>query len=288
MEVSEKRGEKVRTGQKKIGRLLAVTAVMVSTFLLLGGCAFGKTKTDGTDADNRPTVIIGCDDYTPFNYMDIDGNLVGIDVELAREAFGRMGYQTEIIFINWEEKKELLASGKIDCVWSSFSMEGREADYRWAGPYMKSRQVIAVNPDSSIQKLSDLDGKIVAVQSTTKPEEIFRDLEKSGQKPKIRKVISVQNRDLLYTFLSKGYVDAVAAHDTSINQFMADFDMKYRILKEPLQEVHIGVAFDLHDERGLDKKLDETLKQMRQDGTIKTIVSKYLQDAESYLGDENG
>ena len=259
----------------------------MSVFLILGGCAFKRTRTDGTDEGNQPKIVIGCDDYTPFNYMDIDGNLVGIDVELAREAFGRMGYQTEIIFINWEEKKELLASGKIDCVWSSFSIDGREEDYRWAGPYMKSRQVVAVNPDSSIRKLSDLEGKIVAVQSTTKPEEIFRDLEKSGQKPELRKVISVQNRDLLYTFLSKGYVDAVAAHDTSINQFMADFDMKYRILEEPLQEVHLGVAFDLHDERGLDKKLDETLKQMRQDGTMKAIVSKYLQNAESYLGDEN-
>ena len=277
----------MRMRKKKKERLLAVITVVMSVFLILGGCVFKKTRTNGADEDNRPKIVIGCDDYTPFNYMDIDGNLVGIDVELAREAFGRMGYQTKIIFINWEEKKELLASGKIDCVWSSFSIDGREADYRWAGPYMKSRQVVAVNPDSSIRKLSDLERKIVAVQSTTKPEEIFRDLEKSGQKPELRKIISVQNRDLLYTFLSKGYVDAVAAHDTSINQFMADFDMKYRILEEPLQEVHLGVAFDLHDERGLDKKLDETLKQMRQDGTIKAIVSKYLQNAESYLGDEN-
>lgn len=273
--------------KKKRERFLAVIAVVMSVFLILGGCVFKKTRINGADEDNRPKIVIGCDDYTPFNYMDIDGNLVGIDVELAREAFGRMGYQTEIIFINWEEKKELLASGKIDCVWSSFSIDGREEDYRWAGPYMKSRQVVAVNPDSSIRKLSDLEGKIVAVQSTTKPEEIFRDLEKGGQKPELRKVISVQNRDLLYTFLSKGYVDAVAAHDTSINQFMADFDMKYRILEEPLQEVHLGVAFDLHDERGLDKKLDETLKQMREDGSMETIVSKYLRDAESYLGDEN-
>ena len=54
-----------------------------------------------------------------------------------------------------------------------FSMEGRLDDYRWAGPYIASRQVVAVNENSDIYKLSDLEGKNLAVQSTTKPEGIF-------------------------------------------------------------------------------------------------------------------
>ena len=35
----------------------------------------------------------------------------GIDVELATEAFKRMGYQVDIVQINWEKKKELVESG---------------------------------------------------------------------------------------------------------------------------------------------------------------------------------
>lgn len=54
-----------------------------------------------------------------------------------------------------------------------FSMEGRLDDYRWAGSYMVSRQVVAVNPESDIYHLQDLAGKTLAVQSTTKPEGIF-------------------------------------------------------------------------------------------------------------------
>lgn len=38
-----------------------------------------------------------------------------------------------------------------------FSMEGRLDDYRWAGPYIASRQVVAVNESSDIYKLSDLE-----------------------------------------------------------------------------------------------------------------------------------
>lgn len=272
--------------RRQTGKILSVLAVIFSCAVLAAGCA-KKTEADRRQEDDRPKIVVGCDDYTPFNYRDLSGNLKGIDIELAREAFGRMGYQTEFVFINWEEKKKMLKSGEIDCIWSSFSMDGREEEYRWAGPYMNSRQVVAVTPESPVQTLSDLDGKIVAVQSTTKPEDMFREREKYGQVPKFRKVISVQNRDLLYTFLSKGYVDAIAAHDTSIDQFMVDFDMKYRILPEPLLTVRLGVAFDREDMRGLDESLSETLRQMRQDGTVREIVGKYLQNADRYLGDEN-
>ena len=42
-------------------------------------------------------------------------------------------------------------------------MEGRLNDYKWAGPYIASRQVIAVNNDSDIYTLDDLKDKNVAV-----------------------------------------------------------------------------------------------------------------------------
>ena len=68
----------------------------------------------------------------------------------------------KVVQINWEEKKELVESGEIDCIMGCFSMEGRLDDYRWAGPYIASRQVVAVNENSDIYKLSDLEGKNLA------------------------------------------------------------------------------------------------------------------------------
>ena len=62
-------------------------------------------------------------------------------------------------YINWEEKKELVEYGDIDCIWGSFTIDGREEEYNWTGPYMISRQVVAVNEDSDIYSLSDLKGK---------------------------------------------------------------------------------------------------------------------------------
>lgn len=255
---------------------------MVVLTLLMGGCSAKKVT---EEADSRPKVIVGCDDYTPFSYTDVNGNTEGIDVELAKEAFGRMGYQAEIQFINWENKKQLLNDGQIDCIWSSFTMNGRENEYRWAGPYMKSNQVIAVRNDSDISALKDLEGKTIVVQSTTKPEDLFR--QSGAHIPQFRDVISVNSREQIYMFLSKGYADAIAAHDTSVEQFMDDFGLSYHILEEPLMKVDLGVAFDLNDDRGLDAQLSEVLDEMQADGTVKEVIGRYLLNADKYQEDKS-
>ena len=245
----------------------------------LVGC--GRAQSSGTEGE-KPVITLGSDSYPPYNYLNEDGVPTGIDVELATEAFRRMGYQVEIHQINWEEKKELLESGEIDCVMGCFSMEGRLEDYRWAGPYMASRQVVAVNEGSDIYRLRDLEGRNLAVQSTTKPEGIFLNRE-DGRIPRLGNLISLGHRELIFTFLGKGYVDGVAAHEESIVQYMKDYDTSFRILEEPLMVVGIGVAFGKEDDRGICEELDRTLEEMRQDGTSLKIIEKYLDDPEKYL-----
>lgn len=261
-------------------KLFAALLLSVMIFSLLCSC---QQKGDNKKevSSQLPVIKVGCDDYPPFTYTDVNGNLTGIDVDLAKEAFSRLGYQPEFTIINWEDKKELLADGTIDCVWSSFTMDGREDEYKWAGPYMQSNQVIAVNEGSDIQSIDDLEGKVIAVQSTTKPEDMIRSHD--GTFPELRKVISVQKRDLIFILLSKGYVDALAAHETSVDQFESDTGLKFRVLDEPLLEVGLGVAFDKNNDSGLNDQLSKTLSDMTADGTTEKIIGKYLSEPQRYL-----
>lgn len=144
--------------------LLAAAAAVSS----LTSCGEEEAKDSGL-----AQIVVGSDSYPPYIYLNNDGVPTGIDVEIATEAFRRMGYAARFETINWEQKTNLVESGAIDCIWGCFSMDGREEVYRWAGPYMVSRQVVAVDADSSIRSLSDLAGKTVAVQSTGKPERSF-------------------------------------------------------------------------------------------------------------------
>ena len=265
---------------------------ILSRRAFLNGCTLlaastalgGLTACGGTDAKNSdlPQILIGSDTYPPYIYLNNDGTPAGIDVEIATEAFRRMGYAARFEVIDWEQKTALVESGAIDCIWGCFSMQGRETLYRWAGPYMVSRQVVAVNADSSIQSLSDLAGKTVMVQSTSKPEGIFL----SGSDPRIPQtveVFSIEDRSVQYAMLACGYVDAIAAHETAILQYMQDNNAAFRILEEPLLVTGLGVAFAKNDSRGLDHQLNDTFAQMREDGTLERIVGKYLEHASQYL-----
>jgi polar amino acid transport system substrate-binding protein len=260
----------------KIPRRVFLKVCAAAAAAALTAC--GKTQT----AAALPELTVGSDNYPPFIYLNNDSTPTGIDVEIATEAFARMGYAARFEIIDWEQKTNLVESGVIDCIWGCFSMDGREQLYRWAGPYMVSRQVVAVNARSSIETLADLAGKTVMVQSTTKPEEIFL----GGTDPRIPQLgelLSTEDRGVQYAMLNCGYADAIAAHETAILQYMQDCNADFRILEEPLLVTGIGVAFALNDTRGLDAQLTGTLAAMRADGTLEQIVGKYLPDPEKYL-----
>ena len=270
-----------RSPLSRILRAGLVLGAMCCLVLALGSCG-GQTETETAPHSDLPVILVGSDNYPPFHYEDANGQPTGIDVDLAKEAFRRMGYQAVFVTIDWEDKQDLVERGEIDCIWGSFSSDGREDQYLWTEPYLYSRQVVAVRQDSDIQTLADLAGKRVAVQSTTKPEELFL-AHTDPRIPRVAEVFSLQDRELIYPYLSKGYADALAAHETAILQCMSDYSLDYRILDEPLLTVGLGVAFARTDQRGLDKELSRTFEEMRADGSLEQIVGRYLGEPQRLL-----
>ena len=270
-----------RSPLSRVLRAGLVLGAVCCLVLALGSCG-GQTETERVTHSDLPVILVGSDNYPPFHYEDANGQPTGIDVDLAKEAFRRMGYQAVFVTIDWEDKKDLVERGEIDCIWGSFSSDGREDQYLWTEPYLYSRQVVAVRQDSDIQTLADLAGKRVAVQSTTKPEELFL-AHTDPRIPRVAEVFSLQDRELIYPYLSKGYADALAAHETAILQCMSDYSLDYRILDEPLLTVGLGVAFARTDQRGLDKELSRTFEEMRDDGSLEQIVGRYLDEPQRLL-----
>lgn len=270
-----------RSPLSRVLRAGLVLGAVCCLALALGSCG-GQTESETAPHSDLPVILVGSDNYPPFHYEDANGQPTGIDVDLAKEAFHRMGYQAVFVTIDWEDKKDLVERGEIDCIWGSFSSDGREDQYLWTEPYLYSRQVVAVRQDSDIQTLADLAGKRVAVQSTTKPEELFL-AHTDPRIPRVAEVFSLQDRELIYPYLSKGYADALAAHETAILQCMSDYSLDYRILDEPLLTVGLGVAFARTDQRGLDKELSQTFEEMRADGSLEQIVGRYLDEPQRLL-----
>ena len=87
---------------------ICIMAVLLAGSLMLGGCGVKKEKAAD---DELPEIVIGMDYFEPYSYQVSNGEYKGIDVELAKEAFQRLGYQPKFENIVWEDKDELLADG---------------------------------------------------------------------------------------------------------------------------------------------------------------------------------
>lgn len=153
-------------------------------------------------------------DYPPYSYLQDDGSVGGLDVELCQAVCEYMGWGYEAVPFNWDAKDLELNAGSCDCIWSGFTKEGRESDYTWGITYSNNTQGILVAADSGIKTLADLEGKIVGVQidtsAATMLEEDQADLAATFQELKIYETYTIAYNDL-----KAGAIDAIAIDMTA-------------------------------------------------------------------------
>ena len=83
-----------------------VAAVM--TVCLAAGCGSAK-KSEDTGNAQRNKIVIGLDDnFPPFGFHDESGELVGFDIDMAKEASKRLGMEVEFKPIDWDHLERLV------------------------------------------------------------------------------------------------------------------------------------------------------------------------------------
>lgn len=273
---NKKRGSKKNvnclSGHNRVKGLVGITVLIVG---ILCGCSNQNTQKESNQLE---PVIVGIDKFEPYTYLDVNGNYTGVDIEIAEKIFHKLGYEPEFKFITWSEKNEDLADGTIDCIWSCYSMNDREEEYQWAGPYLYSRQVIAVSSDSDIQTFDDLSDKRIGVQVTTRAANLFLHTIDSPL-PEVKEVNCFATTDDMFAALRKGYVDAIAGHEALLNEFIANGKGAYRLLEESPHISKVGIAFEKGTHVELTQKINTLITEMSKDGTIGGIAEKYGLDA---------
>ena len=105
--------------------------------LLAASAAVGSlTSCGGTNAKDSglPQIIVGSDTYPPYIYLNNDGVPAGIDVEIATEAFRRMGYAArfETIWGMLPGLKRSTGSRK-QILWKAAPSTASGAAFPWMG-----------------------------------------------------------------------------------------------------------------------------------------------------------
>ncbi len=249
-------------------------AAAASAFALGGKDAPGADKSLQKVKDSGKFVL-GLDDaFPPMGFRDENNEIVGYDVDLAKEVTARMGVALVLQPIDWNAKEQELNTGKIDCIWNGFTItEERSKAMAFTKPYLKNAQVLVVKADSPVKGLADLKGKTVGLQAGSSAADALE----SATDFKASLKGSVEFKDNLTALMdleAKG-VDAVVMDLMVANDNINRSGKAYRILSESLSPEDYGVGFRKND-LALMGEVQRQLEAMAADGTLAKITVKWF------------
>ncbi len=228
---------------------------------------------------DRTAFTVGFDaEFPPYGYQNEAGEYVGFDLSLAEEVCERRGWELKKVPIDWNSKDMELKTGAIDCIWNGFTINGRENDYTWTVPYVDNSQVAVVRSDSDIRALSDLSGKIVAVQADSSALAAFTgdDAEEANKElaETFKDLRQVGDYNSAFMNLESGAVDVICMDIGVANYEIAARSGKFTMLDEHISSEEYGVGF-LKGNTELRDEVQETLFEMAADGTFDRIAKEW-------------
>ncbi|SIQ85431.1 amino acid ABC transporter substrate-binding protein, PAAT family [Rhizobium sp. RU33A] len=273
-----------------IRRMAALAAAF--TTLAFGTVAF---------AQSAPTEIKIATEgaYAPWNFTNANGELDGLEIELANELCARMKIKCAIVAQDWDGLIPSLTVGKFDVIMAGmFITPKRLETIDFTQPYAVDPGGFAVAKDSELGKLGTsterfdmgneaeataaieklkplLEGKIVGVQAATTMldfiKKYFSDI------VEIREYKTTEQHDL---DLAAGRIDAIFAQQTALAATLAKPEFADYTVAGP---GFVGGLFGMGTGAGL-RKEDTKLKDMLNaaidsaiaDGTIKRISEKWV------------
>lgn len=260
-------------------KAIVILTLTLTLFLVMSAASatsmfdfFNSDAADTTNTDEK--FIMGFKSgFPPFEYTGNDGNYTGFDIALAKEVCERNNWTfVPLEIIDWNTKEVELNSGEIDCIWSGFTINGRENDYAWSKPYFNNTPVVIVKSNSNINSFSDLKDKSIEIQQGVSAlEKINND---SSLKGNFNEITEVDGYDTAMMDLDSGVCDAVIADYGIANYIVAEKHPECKILNESISNEQYGVGFK-KDNADLRDQVQKTLDEMFKDGTVDKIAQNY-------------
>ena len=256
-------------------------ALLISITLIMTGCNGGDEKDSGNDDTlmHQRKFVVGLDDaYAPFGFRNEDNELIGFDIDLAKEIAERLDIEFEFKAIDWNNKEEELESGKIDIIWSGFNITPERKEYViYSKPYMINRQVILVpkGGTKNIVSAEDLAGKIVGTQLGA-PSDEYINRGDHHLRNIFGKLITYDNYKHAFKALENGEVEAIICDELVVRYEMNRHPNKFEMIEATVGPVtEIGIGFRKEDTE-LRDNIQNALSEVIKDGTAKKISEEWF------------
>lgn len=257
-----------------------ILSIFMSAIILMSfGCS--EKNSAGTEDNSLQKIkdagklVLGLDDtFAPMGFRDESGEIVGFDIDLAKEVASRMGVELEIKPIDWSSSILSLNKGDIDVLWNGVTInESRKAQINFSKPYLNNRLIIVKPKDrNDINSKEDLAGKVLGVQVGSNDEALQSD-PISKEAKEIRKYDVNVNA---FLDLRAKRIDAVIIDEVAAQYYISEEKVDFVVVENsPLTEEFYGIGFRKADDKLL-AEVDRILDEMKADGKSAEISQKWF------------
>lgn len=252
---------------RKIGLLLLSLVIAVG----LAGCGGADKKENAAKEPGKVLRVGVSPDFSPFEFKDEQGKMVGFDVELMEALAKQMNRKLEFQDMAWDGLIPGVLAGNTDAVVSAISMTPERSEtVLFTDPYYQSGLIVLVKSDNdSITSIEDLKGKKIAVQigstgaikAHTIPEAEVRDFNLSPDT-----ILELKN----------GGVDAVVNDLPVIQFYLKDQkDSGLKMVGQVQEAESYGIAVAKNNKE-LAAEFNKALKELQANGEYDRIYKKWF------------
>lgn len=253
-------------------------SIMLMAILCVSLVACGGEKAVENDANNEAAkkfVIATDKGFSPFEFQDAEGNIVGIDMDILKAVAEDQNFEYDLQYVGWDAAIAACQAGQADGMIAGASItEERKANgWTFSDGYYDATQGMAVAKDSSIAGFNDMKGKKVAVKNGTMSNQYAESIKNEYG----FEVVTFSTSPDMYQAVMGGQVDA-CLDDTPILKYnikIGELDMKFveGTENEPAQ---YGFAIFDESKKELVELFNAGLKNIRANGKYDEIIKKYL------------
>lgn len=206
--------------------------------------------------------------FPPYEYYE--GNeIVGIDAEIAEAIGEKLGLEVEIQDMEFDSIITAVSQGKADIGLAGMTVTPeRQKNINFSDTYATGIQSVIVKEDSDIQSIDDLQGKKIGVQLSTTGDIYASDDFGEENVEKFNK-----GNDAVMA-LSQGKVDAVIIDNQPALSYVKSTD-GLKILDTQYAEEEYAACISKDNDELLEA-VNGALAELKEDGTIQSILDKYI------------
>ena len=257
-------------------KLLALLLACTTVFSMVG-CSSNESKEEAKEPETEKVLRVGVSaSYNPWCYKDGE-EIVGIDVDVLKEAAKRMGdYKVEFQVASFDGMFGLLDAGKVDIVANQITVTPeREEKYKFSEVYAYNPYSLVVRKDdNSINSLEDLKGKTFVGKAAGSEVAFIESYKKENDHNDEIKIMTVDEDE--ETAVAQGKGDAIGYPTTSFQQLLDESGLELKIVGDTIFEETNAYPFKKDADEELYNKFNEAIKSMKEDGFLADLYNKYL------------